>query len=98
MSVTIAYHGSPAIVAILVEGLIASKSSESCPHIWLAKRPEDAEPFGVVLAVDVRGFGPWPDDGDDDWQACYHGGDIEPERISRFSDCETERASCEVER
>lgn len=100
--ITSAYHGSPAIEAILREGLIAAKSvdgegAHSCPHIWLAKRPEDAAPFGAVVAVDVRGFGPWPDDGDDDWQACYHGGDIGPERIRPFLNCEAETASCEAD-
>ncbi len=94
---TTAYHGSPAIDAILREGLIAAKSCESCPHVWLAKQPGDAIPFGPVVAVDVRGFGPWPVDEDgSDWQACYHGGDIGPERLSWLSACEAERASYEA--
>ena len=81
----VAYHGTPCRKQVLREGLIAAKAHGGCPHIWLAMRPEDAAAAGDVVVVDVTGFGPWPvaEDGSD-WQACYHGGDIELERLRSF--------------
>ena len=83
MKPTCAYHGSPHIDAILAGGLLAEAASGSCSHIWLARRVEDAAEYGPVIEVDVSGFGPWPTDGGD-WQACYHGGDIRADRLTRL--------------
>ena len=89
-----AFHGTPHIEQVLQEGLRAdmavgvrnqsSSGDGGCPHVWLAKRREDAAQYGDVVEIDVTGFGPWPTNGDDgDWQACYHGGDIGPDRLQR---------------
>lgn len=77
----VAYHGTPYAGRVLREGLLASKSSESCPHIWLARKPEDAESSGEVLEVDMTGI--LGDFEPGEWQGCYHGGDLEPWRLKR---------------
>lgn len=78
----VAYHGTKRIEQVLQEGLIAGKADGGCPHIWLARSCEDAARYGTVVEVDVAGLGSWPvDENGSDWQACYHGGDIEPSRL-----------------
>jgi hypothetical protein len=83
----VAYHGTPHAGQVLREGLIAAKALDgqgghSCPHIWLARKPEDAESSGEVLEVDMTGI---PGDFEPRaWQGCYHGGDLEPWRLRRY--------------
>lgn len=80
----VAYHGTPHVDQVLREGLLASKSSESCPHVWLARKPEDAAyPGCVVLEVDMTGISGDFEPGA--WQGCYHGGDLEPWRLKRYA-------------
>lgn len=84
--VQIAYHGTPNIEAILREGLRGDKADGSCAHIWLARDAWHAAVFGDVVEVDMEGLGHWPEPTEDDpnnWQACYHGGDIGRERLHR---------------
>ena len=77
----LAYHGTPCLEVVLREGLRADKSSEPwCPHIWLARKPEDAAHFGDVIVVDMEGIAGDFENGE--WQGCYHGGDLGPERLS----------------
>ena len=83
------YHGTPVIGRVLREGLRASKAIDgegggSCPHIWLARKPEDAAPFGDVVEIDMAGI---PGDFEDGaWQGCYHGGDLGPERLTVYKE------------
>ena len=75
MGSLLAYHGTPFVSQVLAEGLKADKASGPCHHIWLARLPNDAAAFGVVLEVNMDGI-----EGDFEpgaWQGCYHGGDLE---------------------
>lgn len=64
-------------------------SADGCAHVWLAKRAKDAAPFGDVVEVDVAGLDwlpawtdePYDPEDPESWQACWHGGDIGPERL-----------------
>ncbi len=76
------YHGTPHIEKVLQEGLLAQCAVGSCPHIWLAREPEDAAMSGDVLEVDMEGIS--GDFEKDAWQGCYHGGDLKPWRLSRY--------------
>ena len=80
---TLAYHGTYAWDQVLREGLRADKAP-NCKHIWLARTPEDAAHFGTVLVVDMTGIEGGFEDGPKGWQGCYHGGNLEVERISLY--------------
>lgn len=82
----VAYHGTPHIEKVLREGLLAGCAIDGegnvgrCPHIWLARKPEDAAHFGDVLEVNMEEI---PGDFEEGaWQGCYHGGDLEPWRLA----------------
>ena len=84
----LAYHGTPHIEKVLREGLLArcavdgSGRTGECPHIWLARHPEDAAASGDVVEVDMTGI---PGDFEEGaWQGCYHGGDLGPERLRAY--------------
>ena len=84
MMAKLAYHGTPHIAKVLKEGLRADKSVDgsgghSCPHIWLARTPENAATSGEVIEVDMTDI---PGDFEEGaWQGCYHGGDLGPGRL-----------------
>ncbi len=83
MPKTVVYHGTPHATEALVQGLLASKATDSCPHIWLARHPADAAPYGEVLEVDMTGI---PGDFEHGaWQGCYHGGDLAAWRLSLYT-------------
>lgn len=82
----VAYHGTPHAEKVLREGLLAHHAVDgegktgTCPHVWLARKPEDAAAFGDVLEVNMEGI---PGDFEEgEWQGCYHGGDLGPERLT----------------
>jgi hypothetical protein len=84
----LAYHGTPHREKVLKEGLLAryavdgEGSRGTCPHIWLARTPENAAASGDVIEVDMTGI---PGDFEEGaWQGCYHGGDLEPERLRAY--------------
>jgi len=88
MMAKFAYHGTPHTEKVLREGLLARYAIDgegktgTCPHIWLARRPEDAASSGDVIEVDMTGI---PGDFEDGaWQGCYHGGDLGPERLRTY--------------
>lgn len=74
------YHGTATknVASILSQGLVGL-------HIWLARYEKDARTVGglVVFAVNMDGLGSddWDDQEKSDWQRCYHGGRIAPERL-----------------
>ena len=79
MAVKRAYHGTLCLAKVLVEGLRAEMSSTPCDHIWLAKEPQNAASSGYVVEVDMSGIPGGFKRGE--WQLCYHGGDLGPERL-----------------
>ncbi|KKM95980.1 hypothetical protein LCGC14_1182780 [marine sediment metagenome] len=85
----LAYHGTPHIEKVLREGLLArcavdgEGNTGTCPHVWLARTPEDAAAFGDIVEVDTS-FIPGGFEDDEAWQGCYHGGDIPPERLQAY--------------
>lgn len=87
----LAYHGTPHIEKVLREGLLARYAIDgegktgTCPHVWLAREPENAAHFGGVVEIDMTGIPGDFDDGEEGWQGCYHGGDLGPERLSRYA-------------
>ena len=85
----VTYHGTPHVKKVLREGLLARTAVDgegktgTCPHIWLARKPEDAAPFGDVIEVNMEGI---PGDFEEGaWQGCYHGGDLESWRLREYS-------------
>jgi hypothetical protein len=72
------YHWAPRLEAVLREGLLASRSSTPCCHVWLARSPAGAACNGQAVEADVDCLGR-----ELDRQVCYHGG-IGPERLRRL--------------
>ena len=86
--VEVTYHGTPQIEKVLREGLLAHYAVDGegnmgrCPHIWLAKKPEDAVHFGDVVEINMEGIA--GDFEEDAWQGCYHGGNLESWRLRAY--------------
>ena len=82
----ILYHGSRNIGKILREGILQKHATHcSCRHIWLARTPEDAKPYGDVVEVDMSGLPILNPEVEEGWQALCTV-DLEPWRLTRVEE------------